>query len=77
VARIVSAYFDEGRTSTRSGRRGRPLKLTDVHSSVVKNHVDDNCTIGLGELQNKLVEEFNLTVGKSTIALPSVGSRIL
>src|SRR5215204_115485 len=66
VARIVTAYLEEGRTTTRERGGSRTKKLTN--EVFIKQCMDENCTTSLRVIKTKLLDNFNVEVSKDTVA---------
>jgi transposase len=64
VARIIKVYFSEdGTTIMRNRGGGRSRELTAEQVAAVNSYIDRDCTISLRNIQEKLIEEFNVTLG--------------
>jgi transposase len=67
VDRIVKKYNSEGRVESKPRGGCRPRALEVVHERAIQSYVADNCSITLKKMKERLVEDFNINVGKSSI----------
>jgi transposase len=68
IKRIVDAYLQKGRMiAKKRGGAGGSKRLDNVHISAIRTYINQNCTISLRALREKINEEFGLEAGKSTI----------
>ena len=67
VRSVIRVQQETGRTHSAMNRTGRKKKVTPEISEFVKNQIDDEVSITLETLKNKISQHFDLTLSKSTI----------
>lgn len=67
VKRIIDAYNVEGRSTTKIRKSGRPQILTDDHKKSIQKYIDDNCSIPLRAIKQRLEKEHSISPSLSSI----------
>jgi transposase len=67
VERIVTTYLNEGRVMAKKCGGYKPPKLNDEHKLAIQQYISENCTVSLDQIRQRLVKDYGISVGRSTI----------
>ncbi|KAG0441551.1 Paired box protein Pax-2-A [Dictyocoela muelleri] len=67
VSRIIKRFVETGEISALVKGGNRRQKLTDIHNDAIREYLNENETLSLKEIQNKIKNQFNIRVDKSKI----------
>jgi transposase len=68
VSRIIKTYLNEGRVKAMLRGGKRPRSLSNEHNEAIRSYIDEDCTISLERIGNRLISEFGINVSINTIA---------
>jgi transposase len=68
VHMVIKKYLSTGIIEPKTRTVFAPQKLSEENKIVIKQWIDDNCTLTLRAISQMVLTEFNIVVSKSTIA---------
>jgi transposase len=67
IYRIISAYLAEGRVDAKPCGGQKPQLLNDEHKEAIRSYINDDCTITLETIRQRLMDTFGVQVSIASI----------
>jgi transposase len=68
VSKIITRYKETGSVESAKRNVFSPRKLNQAQMNNIKSWIDENCTLSLQQISNRVMEEFLISFPKSTIS---------